>query len=146
MRRQFIFIAIIGLLIAYCSKKVEPKKYSYFEVGITGIQADWRDSSFVVATDDPVLIYVCIEQLMIPIDERQIVTGELARGNGGYNKNGSHSFGWHFKENKWDLVDVSAEIYDGRAYSDLDLNPNYWFWSMKRFGPWGSYIKREIIK
>lgn len=146
MKRGFIFIAVIGLLIAACSKKVEPKKYRYFEVGITGIQADWRDSSFVVATDDPMLIYVILEQLMIPIEERQIVMGELARGNGGYNKNGSHSFGWHFKEDKWDLVDVSAEIYDGRAYSDLDLDPYYWFGSMKRFSPWGSYIKREIIK
>ncbi len=145
MRRGFIFLAAIGLLIASCSKKVEPT-YRYFEVGITGVQDDWRDSSFVVATADPELIYRILEQLSMPIDDRKIVTGELARGNGGYNKNSSHSFGWHFKENKWDLVDMSIEIYDGRAYSDLDLNPNYWFGQMNRFAPWGSYIKKEIMR
>jgi len=148
MRRVYIFIAAIGLFTASCKKKVEPTPttYRYFEVGITGVQAGWRDSSFVVATADPELIYRLLEQLMMPIDDRQIVMGELARGNGGYNKNGSHNFSWHFKENKWDLVDVSAEIYDGRAYSDLDLDPYYWFGSMKRFSPWGSYIKREIVR
>ena len=145
MRIGFIFLAAIGLLIASCSKKPEPT-YRYFEVGITGVQADWRDSSFVVATADPELINKIITQLALPIDDRQIVIGELARGNGGYNKNGSHNFGWHFKENEWELVDMSIEIYDGRAYSDLDLNPDYWFGQMKRFSPWGSYIKREIIK
>jgi len=145
MRGGFIIIAALVLLIASCSKKVDPT-YRYFEVGITGVQDDWRDTSFVVATADPELIYRILEQLSMPIDDRKIVTGELARGNGGYNKNGSHSFGWRFIENKWDLVDMSIEIYDGRAYSDLDLNPNYWFGSMKRFAPWGSYIKKEIIK
>ena len=145
MRPGFILIAAIGLLIASCSKKVEPT-YRYFEVGITGVQADWRDSSFVVATADTQLINKIITQLAMPVDDRQIVSGELARGNGGYNINGSHSFGWHFKENNWELVDMSAEIYDGRAYSDLDVDPNYWFGQMKRFAPWGSYIKKEIIR
>ena len=145
MKTGFIYLAVIGLLIASCSKKPE-QTYRYFEVGITGVQADWRDSSFVVATADPELTYRILEQLSMPIDDRQIVIGELARGNGGYNKNGSHNFGWHFKENQWDLVDMSIEIYDGRAYSDLDLNPDYWFGQMKRFSPWGSYIKKEIIK
>jgi len=145
MKTGFIYLAAIVLLIASCSKKPAPT-YRYFEVGITGVQADWRDSSFVVATADPELTYRILEQLSMPIDERKIVIGELARGNGGYNKNGSHNFGWHFKENKWDLVDMSIEIYDGRAYSDLDLNPDYWFGQMKRFSPWGSYIKKEIIR
>lgn len=127
-----------------CSKKND-RPLKYYEVCIKGTMADWRDTSFVVATSDEQLINKITQQLQLPVAQRQLVTGELAKGNGGYNRNATHQFGWRFKENKWSLADMSIEIYDGRAYSDLDLNPNYWFNQMKRFGPWGSYIKREIV-
>ena len=145
MKAVLVFIAAFSLLIASCSKDKE-KSFRYFEVGINGSPEDWRDSSFIVATADPQMINKIIEQLKKPVAARQIVMGELASGNGGYNKNAGHDFNWHFIENKWELVDVSAEIYDGRAYSDVHKDPDYWLGQMKRFSPWGSYIKREIIK
>ena len=145
MKAGLVFIAAFTLLIASCSKD-KRKSLRYFEVGINGTPNDWRDSSFVVATANPELINKITEQLKKPIVSRQIVMGELASGNGGYNKNAGHDFNWHFIENKWELVDVSAEIYDGRAYSDVHNDPDYWLGQMKRFSPWGSYIKREIIK
>ena len=146
MRAGLIFVAaLIIILIASCTKDKE-KSLRYFEVGIKGSQEDWRDSSFVVATADQQLINTIMEQLKKPITARQIVMGELASGSGGYNKNAGYSFNWHFIENKWGLVDVSAEIYDGRAYSDVDKDPDYWLGTLKRFSPWGSYIKKEIIK
>jgi hypothetical protein len=46
----------------------------------------------------------------------------------------------------WHLTDLSIEIYDGRPYSDLDKSPAYWFDTVKRFSPWNSYIKKEIIR
>ena len=145
MKAGLVFIAAFSLLIASCNKD-KRESLRYFEVGINGTPVDWRDSSFVVATANPELINKITEQLKKPIFSRQIVMGELASGNGGYNKNAGHDFNWHFIENKWELVDVSAEIYDGRAYSDVHKDPDYWLVQMKRFSPWGSYIKREIIK
>jgi hypothetical protein len=139
------FMLAATLVISSCSKDTK-QPLRYFEVGIKGTQDDWRDSAFVVATADVQLINKISDQLEKPVTSRQILMGELAPGNGGYNKNAGHSFTWHFIENKWSLVDVSAEIYDGRAHSDVDLNPKYWMDTLKRFSPWGSYIKKEIIK
>jgi hypothetical protein len=59
------------------------------------------------------------------LKQRKNVTGALVAGNANYNKNSSHNFKWHFKENDWNLTEASIEIYDGRPYSDLDLNPAY---------------------
>jgi hypothetical protein len=145
MKKALLLIPALVFVFISCSKKND-KPLRYFEVGISSQQENWRDTSFVVATSNEQLIAKISEQLKKPVAQRQIVTGELVKGNGGYNKNASHSFGWHFKEDNWSLTDMSIEIYDGRAYSDLDLNPNYWFNQMKRFAPWSSYIKREISK
>jgi hypothetical protein len=93
MRAVIIFIAAFGLLIASCNKD-EEKSLRYFEVGINSTPDDWRDSSFVVATADRQLINKIAEQLKKPVADRQIVMGELASGNGGYNKNAGHDFNW----------------------------------------------------
>lgn len=143
--RTTIIVILAALLAGSCSKDSKGP-LRYYQVGIKGTQDDWRDSSFVVATRNVQLIHKIKTQLEKPVASRQILMGELAKGNGGYNKNAGHSFNWHFMEDKWDLVDVSAEIYDGRAHSDVDQNPKYWMDTMKRFSPWGSYIKKEIIQ
>ena len=75
-------------------------------------------------------------QLALPVDDRQIVLGNLVAGSGGYNKNATHEFKWHIKEDDWQLVDMTIEIYDGRPYSDVDLHYNYWMQTVKRFSPW----------
>ena len=143
MKAVLFFLFLIGFFISSCDKDNQ-RPLRYFQVGLDTSPADWRDSGFVVATSDPQLIRKIKEQLLKPTNKRQIVMGRLLPGSGGYNKNSGHHFGWHFKEDEWELVDVSAEIYDGRPYSDLDLHPEYWLDTLKRFSPWGSYIKREI--
>ena len=123
-------------------------EWRYFEVGIKNASSDdWRDSSYIVATKNPQLLDKIEAQLALPVaDRNKIVAGKLAAGNGGYNKNPHHNFKWHIKEDDWDLVDFTIELSDGRPYSDVDLNNSYWMNSVKRFSPWGSYIKREVIK
>src|SRR5262245_57061121 len=96
MKTCIILSAAFLFIVASCKKSNE-NSLRYFEVGFNGNAADWRDSSFVVATADPQLIGQIIGQLAKPISERQIVIGELAAGSGGYNKNATHVFGWHFK-------------------------------------------------
>ena len=138
-------ISLLLISIFSCQKESAPSPLHYYEVGFKGTAADWRDSSFVVATNDTALIAEIESQLVLPVAQRKLVTGKLIKGSNGYNKNASHEFKWHFMESDWQLADLSAEIYDGRPYSDLDINLNYWLHTIKSFAPWGSYIKREIL-
>ena len=143
-----ICIIFVMLVMMYsCKKESEPAAdLHYYEVGVKGNPADWRDSSFIIATNNPILISQIESQLLLPVDQRKIVNGQLVSGNGGYNKNSSHQFKWHFKEDNWELADFSIEIYDGRPFTDVDTDISYWLDTVKRFAPWSSYIKKEISK
>ncbi len=146
-RSVLLLLCIIFLLLFMvysCKKDSTVAPLHFYEVGFNGNAANWRDSSFIIATDKASLIEEIEAQLRLPVVQRKIVNGLLLSGNGGYNKNASHSFKWRFKENDWQLADLSIEIYDGRPYSDVDANINYWLNTVKRFSPWGSYIKKEI--
>lgn len=148
LRKSILPVACLLLLILTiisCKKDKTQLPLHYYEVGFKGIAADWRDSSFIIATNNPALIEQVEQQLTLPVAQRKIVNGRLLSGNGSYNKNATHHFKWHFKESDWSLTDLSIEVYDGRPYSDVDNDLNYWLNTMKRFAPWGSYIKREIV-
>ena len=127
-----------------CKKESPVDPYTYYEVGFKTNHADWRDTLFVIRTSDPQMIAAANAQLQEPVLNRKIVFGSLVAGSGGFNKNRSHTFKWHFKEDDWQLVDVTAEIFDGRTYSDIDLDINYWLNTVKRYGAWSSYIKRKL--
>ena len=147
MRTLFLMICVAFVLlfmIYSCKKESETGKMHYYEVGVKGDVTEWRDSSFIIATNNKSLVAKIEAQLLVSVAQRQIVNGQLVSGNGGYNRNASHQFKWHFKEDDWDLTDFSVEIYDGRPCSDLDIETDYWLNTIKRFAPWGSYIKKEI--
>ena len=131
-------------MIYSCKKDSQHSPLHYYEVGFKTSTADWRDSSFIIATTNASLISAIDTQLSLPVSQRKIVTGQLISGSGGYNKNASYEFKWRFKEDDWQFTEVSAEIFDGRPYSDVDTNIDYWLNIVKRFAPWSSYIKREI--
>ena len=139
------FFFIVTIMIYSCKKDSKHSLLQYYEVGFKTNTSDWRDSSFIVATADSSLISEIETQLGLPPWQRKIVTGGLVRGNGGYNKNASHEFKWRFKEDDWELTELSIEIYDGTPYSDVDTNIDYWLNTVKRFAPWSSYIKRKVI-
>jgi hypothetical protein len=149
MNRLKLLLPILGFVIftfGACKKDKNPVDdgYTYYEVGFKSTTADWRDSSFIVRTKSQQLIQQIETQLTLPVAQRQIVSGLLVAGSGGYNKNSSHEFKWHFKEDDWSLVDVTIEIYDGRPFTDIDQNLSYWLNTVKRYGSWGSYIKRKL--
>lgn len=143
-------LALVVLALGACKKDDGPSRgpagdgYTYYEVGFRSTSADWRDTSFIVRTKNQQLIHQAENQLTLPVAERKIVVGLLVAGSGGYNKNVSHEFKWHFKEDDWSLTDMTIEIYDGKPYTDVDQDLTYWLDTVKRFGAWSSYIKRKI--
>ncbi|WP_315819213.1 hypothetical protein [Paraflavitalea speifideaquila] len=110
--KYWVFIVLLTTLSC---KKDHDFKTRYFEVGLNYTPQDWRDSSFVVATSDPALLIQVDEQLKLPVAQRSHINGRIEAGNGGYNKNGSYSFSWHFDENDWRFANLSVELYDGMA-------------------------------
>lgn len=141
MKYNLVLFAASGIMMA-CGSANPP--VTYYEVGFKNATGVWQDTSFVVATSDPALIAKADGQLKLPVNKRQLVTGALLAGNGGFNKNATHEFKWHFPENEWDLADIAMELCDGRPYSDVDKDPDYWINTVKRFCPWSSYIKRKL--
>ena len=136
----------VFMLLVSCKKDKNPSDtiYTYYEVGLGANSPDWRDSSFIVRTSNQQLIQQIETELALPISQRKLVVGALVAGSGGYNKNASHEFAWHFKEDDWALTDFTIEIYDGRPYSDIDTDLSYWLNTVKRYGAWSSYIKRKL--
>lgn len=148
MKRSMIvvFIALFIFTLGSCKKEkhTDEAAYQYYEVGFNTDNADWRDTAFIVRTSNQQLIQQVEAQLLLPIANRKLVTGALVAGSGGYNKNASHEFKWHFKEDDWQLTDLTIEIYDGKPYTDIDKDLSYWLNTVKRFGSWSSYIKRKL--
>jgi hypothetical protein len=143
--KKFVFLLPALFLFFSCKKNNNPNSdYHYFEVGLKRPTAEWRDSSFIIATANPQLIQEVNAELQKPVAQRRIVLGYLRPGSSGYNHNGSYSFRWHLQENTWELTDVTAELYDGRPYSDLDLHYHYWMDTVGKFSPWNSYIRKEL--
>ncbi|HEX2616238.1 MAG TPA: T9SS type A sorting domain-containing protein [Flavobacteriales bacterium] len=117
----------------------------YFEVGMRGTYDDWRDTSFVVMASDDDLIAAARAQLLLPVEQRLMVSGDLAGGDGGFNVNAGHHFLWHIPEDQFALAEMAIELCDGRPYSDLDLDTATWINVVGHFCPWSSYIKRELV-
>ena len=136
-------LCLLFLALTSCDKK-QDVQLNYYQVRVKNATADWRDSSFIIATANPQLMAEAEAQLKKPVSERKMVSGALLRGNGGYNKNAGHAFKWRFREDNWSFTEASIEIYDGRPYSDVDSDTAYWFGNMKHFAPWNSYVAKKI--
>jgi hypothetical protein len=133
MIRLFITVALLG--VSYSFMKGNKSALRYFEVGTKSKPTEWRDTSFVVATSNPRLISVIEAQLKMPIAKRNMITGKLSSGNGGYNKNGSYEFNWHYNENEWGFAQKSMELCDGKPYTDVDRHIEYWLNCDRNYTP-----------
>lgn len=147
---KLLVIAVATLMLAGCKKddteKIEMNEdWRFFRFSSCPAEnhGNWQDTSFIAATADPNVIQQCLDQLAVPFDERNLFPlGLLANGSGGYNTNASHHFSWHLKEDDWELVEMSVEIYDGCAYSDAELG-NY-LENVQRYGGWSNRVLEEI--
>lgn len=116
------------------SDTVDPRYYE-FTHSDEGI-----DYTFVAKTSDKELIARAERELALPFDQRTLhIHGNLARGSAGYND----PWSWHFESSDWDLVEISAEVCDGRPQMVED-DLEYWLNDVGTFCPWSSRILRAV--
>lgn len=101
------------------------------------------DERFVVRLTKPEQI-AAARAMISGQQPRQIVYGEIVDGGGGYNRDPStgRAWSWHLVSESITFVDVTAEIYDG-APSGVERDRADYL-RLGRYGPWGSYIEREL--
>lgn len=67
-----------------------------------------------------------------------IVTGELRRGNGGFNS----PWSWHLDPDTVGVADVTIELCDGMP-SFVESELEYWINVVKRYCPWSTRVVAE---
>ena len=154
MKRIFLKLSIITsiavIVLTSCNNDddnntPEPsKRYFRFKSCPENSHGNWQDTSFVAATSNLKVIEQCLDQLKLPVESRKLFPlGKIDKGSLGYNKNATHFFNWHFVENSWEMVELGIEIYDGCAYSDVELT--HYIESVGSYGGWSNTIVEEII-
>ena len=129
-----VLLVCFCLALSSCDSADPPdEEYQYFEFETTG------EERFVAGTSDPAVIRAARNQLSLPENERNLfINGKISRGT-----ERNEGWSWHFVPDEWQLVEVSAEVCDGRpSFVEKDLD--YWVESVGRFCPWNSNVVREI--
>jgi len=145
------YAIIFTLLALYsCSNDDNNKKldtelrYFRFQSCPESSHGNWQDTSFIAATKNPQVIQQCLDQLTLSQEDRLLFPfGKIEHGSAGYNFNETHEFNWHFDEDNWEMVELGIEIYDGCAYSDVELT-NY-AGNLGSYGGWGNRIVEEVV-
>jgi Secretion system C-terminal sorting domain len=139
---KILFVITITLLSTLSYSQLR-----YFEFTVRPfVSTNWQDSSFIAATSNQSIIDSVLVDIQKPLNQRvRHISGFIVQGNGGYNKNATHNFTWHFDENQWNIQGYSIEVCDGKPYTDLDLDAAYWQTSVHQFCPWGSKPSREVF-
>ncbi|MCW9707017.1 BP74-related protein [Fodinibius salsisoli] len=137
-RLSVIMLALFIGFVTNCNNNSGPDNESphYFEFTHQGEEINY---TFVAKTSSPEVISKVEDELSKPMDQRNLhIHGTIARGSKEYNSRWS----WHFVPGQWDLVEVSAEVCDGRpgmVEEDLD----YWVDQVGTFCPWSSVVSAE---
>lgn len=136
-------IAIFLLLLFQTGLMAQTTRYFEFSVPECG-HANWQDTSFIAATDDPAIIADVLEDITKPFQERRFIIGPIDYGNGGHNHNAGHWFLWHFVPHEWSLTEAAIEVCDGCPFTDVDGDTAYWVGVVGQFCPWGGKPAREV--
>lgn len=98
------------------------------------------DQPFVACTSDSIQLTIADSLLHLATNKRMLhIKGNIAAGNGGFNKNWS----WHFSTNQWRFAQISEEVCDGTPQFVED-NLNYWINFLGYFCPWSATIIKEV--
>ena len=137
-------LLLFGLFLCTCGRAQDDAPLRYFQFRLGCGHGNWQDTAIVAATNDSSLIAAFEREVAKPFDERQLINGPIAHGDGGHNANADHRFAWHYLPNQWELVDRAIEVCSGCPYTDLDADPVYWVDTLGLFCPWSARPVREI--
>lgn len=120
-----------------CESATSPESGVTFQFQVR--DAPGAPGRFLARTNDPDVIRVAREQLVLPVVERDLfINGPLGRGDGGHND----PWSWHFVPSEWKLVANTIELCDGTPQmveDDLD----YWVDHIGQYCPWSAYVVEE---
>lgn len=138
MKEKLITASVVLLLISGLNAQTK-----YYTVKSINEEPEWRDELFVIKVSSPSTQKDIANELLEQFNSRsKIVIGDLSNGNGGFNKNGSHCFNWHLIDDTVTLVELTVELCDGRAFSDVEegdfLN------TVGYYCPWAMRVFEEI--
>ncbi|MGQ0815491.1 MAG: BP74-related protein [Gemmatimonadota bacterium] len=128
---KYIKFLLIAAAVAACGDAAGVSAGGTFIVAVGQEQFRVRIDNALLATK--------ARRMMTGAENQQIVNGELARGDGGFNT----GFGWHMKPNAISFADVTIELCDGRP-SDVQSDIDYWVDTVQRYCPWGGRFVSEV--
>ncbi len=134
---------LCSLLLLF-SIVVHAQQTRYFQFTTQCGHGNWQDTAFIAATNNQAVIDSILANIARPMQQRNFINGPIDAGDGGHNRNASHSFKWHFVPNEWSLVEIAIEVCDGCPYTDLDADTAYWLNNIGQFCPWSGQPVREV--
>lgn len=135
MKNTFLTVILI-----FVGLTVQSQTIRYFEFRQP---FDTIFTSFIVATSDPTVINDVLNDIIIPIDDRRFISGNVTNGNAGFNHNGINWYSWHFITNEWQLTVSNVEYCDGISAA-IGNHPSVIAGDTIYFCPWESYPFQEI--
>lgn len=107
-----------------------PREGALFELEVSG-------ESFHARVTNPSAVEDLEERMSAGVEG--VVSGTLARGDGGFNA----SWSWHWTPESVHAPDMAIEVCDGRpSFVEDDLD--YWVDTVGQFCPWGATVVERV--
>jgi len=133
---------IITAFLIFAVSMVKSQTIRYFEFR-QPFEFTYTFTSFIVATSDPIVINDVLSNIILPINERWFISGNVTNGSGGFNNDGTNWYSWHYITNEWQLTAANVEYCDGIS-SAIGNHPSVIAGDTIYFCPWTSYPHQEI--
>ena len=135
-----VLVLMMAMFLMFCSghdAPTAPPERSFL-FAMRGIPD--AEGQFVAVTSDPLILATLESQLALPEAQRNLhINGPVATGNGGHNLGWS----WQFEPDRWEMVEISIELCDGRP-QHVEDDVEKWIADVGRFCPWASFVAREL--
>jgi hypothetical protein len=134
-RRGLLAMAVTAsaLLVSACVPPTPPPA----PVGAT-YRVDVAGETFTLRATNPTVI----AQLDAALASGRVgvLGGELLRGNGGFNA--PHQ--WHIDPATVYVADLAMEVCDGRPFSEVGSDIDYWVDVLGTYCPWGARVTARL--
>ena len=130
--RRSALALITGVAMAACSDDATapPPGSAVFIIDVEGEQ-------FRVRIDDTATVTAA--RGLIASGQAKNISGDIARGTGGFNA----AYSWHLRPHSIEFVDLTIELCDGMP-SYVEEHVDYYVDTVKRYCPWGARVISEV--